>query len=95
MDLVEVGLSVVDWIGLAQDRYRWRALVNSVMNLGVPENAGKLSSGCATCGLSICTELHRRKTDPSLFPLFPLPLQPASQNQTIWSHIKSSSLIQF
>jgi hypothetical protein len=36
MDLLEVGLSVVDWIGLAQDRYRWRALVNSVMNLRVP-----------------------------------------------------------
>jgi hypothetical protein len=27
---------VVDWIGVAQDRYRWRALVNSVMNLRVP-----------------------------------------------------------
>jgi hypothetical protein len=36
MDVVEIGLSVVDWIGLAQDRYRWRALVNSVMNLQVP-----------------------------------------------------------
>jgi hypothetical protein len=36
MDLLEIGLSVVDWIGLAQDRYRWRALVNSVMNLRVP-----------------------------------------------------------
>jgi hypothetical protein len=36
MDLLEVGLSGVDWIGLAQDRYRWRALVNSVMNLRVP-----------------------------------------------------------
>jgi hypothetical protein len=33
---LEIGLSVVDWIGLAQDRYRWRALVNSVMNLWVP-----------------------------------------------------------
>jgi hypothetical protein len=36
MDLLGIGLSVVDWIGLAQDRYRWRALVNSVMNLQVP-----------------------------------------------------------
>jgi hypothetical protein len=33
--LLEIGLSVVDWIGLAQDKYRWRALVNSVMNLRV------------------------------------------------------------
>jgi hypothetical protein len=36
MDISELGLSVVDSIGLAQDRYRWRALVNSVMNLRVP-----------------------------------------------------------
>jgi hypothetical protein len=36
MDLIEIGVKVVDWIGLAQDRYRWRALVNLVMNLRVP-----------------------------------------------------------
>jgi hypothetical protein len=36
MDLLEIGLNVVDWIDLAQDRQRWRALVNSVMNLRVP-----------------------------------------------------------
>jgi hypothetical protein len=36
MDLLEIGLNVVDWIGVAQDRYRWRALVNSVMNLRIP-----------------------------------------------------------
>jgi hypothetical protein len=36
MDLLEIGLNVVDRIGLAQDTYRWRALVNSVMNLRVP-----------------------------------------------------------
>jgi hypothetical protein len=35
MDLVEVGWSDVDWIDLAQDRDRWRALVNSVLNLQV------------------------------------------------------------
>jgi hypothetical protein len=32
----EVGWGDVDWIGLAQDRNRWRALVNSVLNLRVP-----------------------------------------------------------
>jgi hypothetical protein len=36
MDLSEIGVNVADWIGLAQDRYRWRALVSSVMNLRVP-----------------------------------------------------------
>jgi hypothetical protein len=36
MNLLEIGVNVVDWIGLAQDWYRWRALVNSVMNLLVP-----------------------------------------------------------
>jgi hypothetical protein len=36
MDLVEVGWCDVNWIGLAQDRNRWRALVNSVLNLRVP-----------------------------------------------------------
>jgi hypothetical protein len=40
MDLIEIQWGGVDWIGLAQDRYRWRALVNSVMNLRVPYNAG-------------------------------------------------------
>jgi hypothetical protein len=36
MDLVEVGWGDVDWICMAQDRDRWRALVNSVLNLRVP-----------------------------------------------------------
>jgi hypothetical protein len=36
MDLLEIELSVVDWIVLAQDRYRWRTLVNSIMNFWVP-----------------------------------------------------------
>jgi hypothetical protein len=35
MDLREIGLGSVDWIQLAQDRDRWRALVNTVMNLQV------------------------------------------------------------
>jgi hypothetical protein len=36
IDLGEVGWGDVEWIGLAQDRNRWRALVNSVLNLRVP-----------------------------------------------------------
>jgi hypothetical protein len=36
MDLGEVGWGDVDWIGLVQDRNRWKALVNSVLNLRVP-----------------------------------------------------------
>jgi hypothetical protein len=34
--ILEIGLYGVDWIGLTQDRYRWRALVYTVMNLRVP-----------------------------------------------------------
>jgi hypothetical protein len=40
--LVEMGWGG-DWIGLAQDRDNWRALVNAVTNLRVPYSAGKLS----------------------------------------------------
>ena len=40
MDLQEVGCESMDWIKLAQDRDRWREVVNTVMNLRVPKNAG-------------------------------------------------------
>ena len=40
MDLQEVGGGCGDWMELAQDRYRWRALVSTVMNLWVPKMRG-------------------------------------------------------
>jgi hypothetical protein len=52
-------MGCVDWIGLAHDRNRWRALVNAVLNLRVPLNAGKLSSGLTTGGPSSGAQLHR------------------------------------
>jgi len=36
MDLQEAGCGYMDWIGLAQDTYRWRTLVSAVMNFRVP-----------------------------------------------------------
>jgi hypothetical protein len=48
----------VDWIGLAQDRDRWRGLVNAVMNLGVLSNAGKLWGGLTTRDLSSSSQFH-------------------------------------
>jgi hypothetical protein len=36
MDLGELGCGYVDWIGLAKDRNRWRAVVNLVLNLLIP-----------------------------------------------------------
>jgi hypothetical protein len=59
MDVVEVAFYDVDWIGLAQDRGKWRALVNLVLNLRVPLNAGKLSSFLTTRDLSSSAQLHR------------------------------------
>jgi hypothetical protein len=40
MGLLELGWGGVDWIGLARDRDKWRALVTAVMNLRVPQMMG-------------------------------------------------------
>ena len=57
-DLQEVGCGYMDWIGLAQDRDRWRTLVSAVMNLGVPRNAGNYLTSCKPVSFSRRTLHH-------------------------------------
>jgi hypothetical protein len=59
IDLGELGWDGVDWIDLAQNRDQWRAIVNTVMNLRVPQNARKLLSGCTIGGLSKRAQLRK------------------------------------
>jgi hypothetical protein len=42
MDFREIGWNGMNWIELAQDRDQWKALVNTVMNVRVPKNAGEV-----------------------------------------------------
>jgi hypothetical protein len=58
IDLREIGWDGMDWIDLAQDRHQWRALVNTVMNLRVPYNAGNFLSSCTVGTLSRRAHLH-------------------------------------
>jgi hypothetical protein len=51
MDLGEIEWGRVDWIGLALDRDKWRALVNAVMNLQASINARKFPCKCTAEGL--------------------------------------------
>jgi hypothetical protein len=55
MELRQDGM---EWTDLAQDRDQWRALVNTVMNLPLPKNAGKFLSGCTSSGFSRRAQLH-------------------------------------
>jgi hypothetical protein len=58
MDLREIGWDGMDWIDLAQERNQWRTLVNTVMNLRVPQNVDKFLNSCTTGGFSRRAQLH-------------------------------------
>jgi len=58
MHIQKVRCGGLDWIKPAQDRYRWRALVNAVMNLRVPQNAGNFLTSLKPISCSRKTLLH-------------------------------------
>jgi hypothetical protein len=57
-DFGERELGGLDRIGLAQDKHKWRALVNAVTKIPFPKSAGNLSTGCTTGILSSSARLH-------------------------------------
>jgi hypothetical protein len=58
MDLREIGWGGIDWTDLSQDRDKWRALVNTTINLWFPQNSGKFLNGCTTGSFSRRAQLH-------------------------------------
>jgi len=58
IDIEEVGWRSMEWIELAQERGKWRALVNAVMNLRVPSSAGNFLTGYKPVSFLRRTVLH-------------------------------------
>jgi hypothetical protein len=58
MDVREIVRDDIDFINLGQDKDQWRVLVNTVMNLRVPQNVGKFLSSCTAGGLSRRALIH-------------------------------------
>jgi hypothetical protein len=78
MDLRELVLCGMDWIGLAQDTDKWRALVNTVMNLRVPQNVWKFLSSCTADGFSRRAQIREvARNDKLISVLFRLWIKPS------------------
>ena len=58
MDLQDVRCGYMDWIGLAQDRDRWRTLVSALMNLRILPNTGNFLTSCKPVSFSRRTLHH-------------------------------------
>jgi hypothetical protein len=58
MDLSEIGWRCVDWMHLAQEWDQWRTVVNTVMNLRVPQRAGNFLTSWVTISFSRRTLIH-------------------------------------
>jgi hypothetical protein len=58
IDRREIGWDRMDWIDLAQDRDQWKALVNTIMNFRIPQQARNFLSGCTIGSFSRRAQLH-------------------------------------
>jgi hypothetical protein len=58
IELREIGWGGIYWIDLTENKKNWRTFLNIVMNLSVPQNAGKFLSSCTTGSFSRIAELH-------------------------------------
>jgi hypothetical protein len=54
-----IGWDGMDWIDLAEDRDQWKALMNTIMNLRVPQNGGKFLSGSTIDNFSRRAQLRK------------------------------------